>query len=218
MSNLNEKINQIASLDVADRHSQFQLIYFVIGKEPTRQAKMWRCVRELQARQESTLAMENEELEIQDRIDLLKIERRRMEELQSNKHQFDAEMIDADEMQIKIRQIGRKITSLDHTLKTIERKKKYIQEESAVFVDVFEHLEAVEPFKPFDDKQAQIEYWNEKLTQELNMKLLLHHPLDGELVKTILSLTDDIPVKQHTVRLLEGLQKADERACLPNKR
>jgi len=51
-------------------------------------------------------------------------------------------------------------------------------------------------------------YWNEKLSQEFDLKILLHRQPDVELVKTILALTDDLEVKKTTVRLLQNTQKA----------
>jgi prephenate dehydrogenase len=34
------------------RHSYFQLKYFIVGKEPTPQAKIWQCLREMKARRD----------------------------------------------------------------------------------------------------------------------------------------------------------------------
>ena len=52
MPEIKEKISELLKNEVVSRHSYFQLKYFLIGKEPTNQAKMWQCLRELKARQE----------------------------------------------------------------------------------------------------------------------------------------------------------------------
>jgi len=48
-----QKIDEVLNLDPVDRHSYFQLKYFVINKEPTHQSKLWRCIREVAARKDT---------------------------------------------------------------------------------------------------------------------------------------------------------------------
>ena len=62
--------------------------------------------------------------------------------------------------------------------------------------------------KPFDDAEAQKEYWNEKLLEEFNLSVMLRNPLNPELVKTILALDDTSPVKHHVVHVLEQTKKS----------
>ena len=73
-------------------------------------------------------------------------------------------------------------------------------------MEIFHALSQVEPLKPFDDLESQKEYWNERLSQDLNMKVLLQHPLDNELVKTILALDNEMPIKKKAVQILDGFQ------------
>jgi hypothetical protein len=57
--------------NINQRHSYFQLKYFLIGKEPTLQSKMWQCLRELKTRSESlkNIVLENDDLK--DKIEIL---------------------------------------------------------------------------------------------------------------------------------------------------
>ena len=68
-------------------------------------------------------------------------------------------------------------------------------------------MSQVENLKPYDDLESQKLYWNEKLSQEFDLKVLLHGTPDVELVKTILALTDDLEIKKTTVKSLQNTQK-----------
>ena len=205
MSNVNEKIDNLLKNDVVDRHSFFQLKYFVIGKEPTIQAKLWRCIKELKSRRESLNAINLEIEEVNDNKLLLDIQIKDLEELNEMPHQATESMKKQEE--IRERQFQRKIRSYEDVLATLKNKLKDTEEEAAFFLKAYESLIQHEELKPWDDETAQLDYWNEKLSQELNMKLLLNRPLDVELIKTILSLQDDAPIKVQTIHILDKVQK-----------
>ena len=57
MSELMTAMDDLLKNEVVQRHSYFQLKYFLIGKEPTNQAKMWQCLRELKTRRQSLKAI-----------------------------------------------------------------------------------------------------------------------------------------------------------------
>ena len=63
------------------------------------------------------------------------------------------------------------------------------------------------PLRPFDDLEAQRQYWNERLTTKANLKMLTQNTVDSELVETIISLPDDLPIKKHTLRNLNLKQE-----------
>lgn len=202
--------------EVVDRHSFFQLKYFVVGKEPTMQAKMWRCLTELKTRKEAIDSINLEIEETKDTIELLNIEEKRLENInkyESNEKiwtQSEADEIEYREKELKIkkRQIKRKKEGISKSLDNLYKKLKFTQEEAAFFIKSFKQLNQIEELKPFDDFESQKLYWNEKLSQEFDLKVLLHRQPDVELVKTILALTDDLEVKKTTVRLLQNTQKA----------
>lgn len=195
------------NISSVDRHSYFQLKYFIIGKEPTTQSKLWRCVKEANARKESISAIS---LEIEDKLDtleLLNLEVKKNEfYLKCDGNNFDTKDNFANtEFEIKIRKLKRQIKSVENSIASLKIKLKYTQDEIDFFEKTFSALEKIEKIKPFDDLDAQLEYWNEKLSQELNLNLVLQKPLDTELVKTILSLNNS-PVKNEMLTILNKLQ------------
>ena len=63
MSEILEKIKEIITKHkVSSKHSDFQIENFMIGKEYTKQSRIWQCIRELQNRYES---LQNLELELE---------------------------------------------------------------------------------------------------------------------------------------------------------
>jgi hypothetical protein len=197
-SKLKDKIQNLMKNDAVGRHSYFQLKYFVIGKEPTTQAKLWRCIRELESRNKSLQAIELEIEDAKDDIELLHID--------INKTSPFGVDVGEKQKKILIRKNERKTKALVEKLNDLKNKKRYIEEEATFFVQAFESLEKIEKIKPFDDLDAQTEYWNEKLKQELNLNMILRQPFDTELTKTILALDNKMPVKQTMCNVLETLR------------
>lgn len=198
-------MNEVLSNELADRHSLFQLQYFVIGKEPTIQSKLWRCVKELQARQDSIESLNLEIEESSDKIMLLNLDIEH--EVSLNKGDLEFNGFEDPKRKINIRRLERQKKSLNKTVQTLNKKIKYVEEESQFFVSAYKSLSEVETMKPYDDEKSQIEYWNEKLSQEMGLRGLIKQPLDIDLIKTILSLDDRAPVKKKTAEMLERTQK-----------
>ena len=86
----------------------------------------------------------------------------------------------------------------------MKNKQKNVIEEAAFFLNMFNGIEKSANTKmvPYDDFKAQTEYWCEKLSQEMNLKMLLHQPLDVEVVKTILALDSNTSVKNDLIKLI----------------
>ena len=85
MNNDSEITNELNSLNLenmVNRHSFFQLKYFLLGKEPTHQSRLWQCLREIDARKDS---WESILLEIDDVKDDLKIFDLSLEKLELKK-------------------------------------------------------------------------------------------------------------------------------------
>lgn len=195
------EISEILVNEVAQRHSFFQLKYFLIGKEPTTQAKMWQCLRELKSRKDSLEALDLEIEETKDNIELLDIQRER-QMIDCLQPEVDENV--KKERRIYIRQTMRKKAAAEKNLVTINEKKKWIEEECVFFLATFKNLQKVEPLKHFDDIEAQKEYWGERLSQKLNIKMLTHGQLDTEMVETIMALPDDVPVKKQSIATLNA--------------
>lgn len=203
-------IDEVLKQEIVARHSYFQLKYFVIGKEPTTQAKMWQCLRELKARRDSLLAIDLEIEETHDRLELLDMEVKEYEySVPPDDMQFeiDWEKDHRDrKYAIRGRQLQRKIASARQNLTQLEDRKKWLLQEAHFFYESFKNLEKTEPLLDYDDLGAQKQYWGEKLAQKINLKMLLQTPIDIEMVETIIALPDDIPVKKQMVSRLNTIQ------------
>jgi hypothetical protein len=201
--NFMSDIDKVLEAEVAQRHSFFQLKYFVIGKEPTHQARMWQCIRELKARREALVALE---LEIEEGRDNLELS-----EMQFDEHINTDDVVNRDKYAERRRHImGRKllrqVNAAKNNLAQLEDKKKWLLQEAQFFLESFKNLEKIEKMKPFDDLDAQKAYWGEKLANKINLKMLMQNPVDTELIETVIALPDDIPVKQTMVKRLNSIQ------------
>lgn len=201
------QIDEVLKNEVASRHSYFQLKYFLIGKEPTNQGKMWQCLRELKTRRESLYSLELEVEETKDRLELLDIKVEKIKNPQTMS-QFGIDTPDEltdlgkREQAVKLRQSERQRKAILASLESLVERKKWLEEESKFFLETFKSIQKVEPLKAFDNIDAQKQYWGEKLAQKLNLKMLTSNALDSELVETIVALPDDVPLKKQTLTTL----------------
>ena len=67
------EMKEILKNEIAERHSYFQMKYFIINKEPTIQSKMWQCLREIKTRHESLESIMLEIDEGKDNLELIDI-------------------------------------------------------------------------------------------------------------------------------------------------
>jgi hypothetical protein len=203
-------IDEALKAEVTSRHSYFQLKYFVIGKEPTTQAKMWQCLRELKTRRESIVAIEMQIEESKDQLELLDIqieEHKLCKPSDDIQFQYEHERERRDrKYEITGKQLKRQAKAARENLAQLEEQRVWLLQEARFFLESFKNLEKVEPLKDFDDLVAQKQYWGEKLAQKINLKMLLQSPLDMELIETALALPDDIPVKTQMVNRLNNVQ------------
>ena len=193
-------MEKLLETEVTQRHSYFQLKYFLIGKEPTNQAKMWQCLRELKTRRQSLKAISLEREDLKDKLELLDINKQRKTS-ELDKNDGSDELL-FKELRIGLRQIERQIKSLEENLQEINERQKWIEEESKFFVETFKNLQKIEPLQHFDDFESQKQYWNEKLTQKINLKMLTQNSVDAELVETIVALPDEVQIKKQTLQTL----------------
>ncbi len=201
---LKAETTELLKHEVVQRHSFFQLKYFLIGKEPTVQSKMWQCLRELKQRRESLDAIELERDEVKDKISLIDISMLKLTAAYGNENQPE---LDRRELEIRIRQTERQKKALIRNLEDLDDKERWLNDECLFFVETFKNLEKVEPLRPFDDIEAQSQYWNEKLTQKANIKMLTQNTIDSELIETIVALPNDLPIKKHTLQNLNIKQE-----------
>jgi hypothetical protein len=209
-SELTEKLKNILKDDIPNRHSFFQLDHFIIKKEPTIQAQLWQCLRELRTRNETIEKIKLEIEETKDRLELLNIqEKKGLVAWDQQEATEEMDKLYKRELEINVRQLKRQRIACEHSIADLEKKLSETLEETEYFVNTFEELSKIEELKPFDDPKAQQEYWNERLRNELNMRILLKHPIDIELAKTILSLNDATPIKRELTKILMTVQKQE---------
>lgn len=213
MSEILEKIKQIITKHkVSSKHSDFQIENFMIGKEYTKQSKIWQCIRELQNRYESLQNLELELEQAKDNIELqkLKIQKTKLKLPKSNV--LEIKFIEEKEIQIVVRKKERLLKTLESTLNKLEDKKEVLLAESKKILEIFNNLAKDSEVLDWDNQTAQNEYWNTKFKYELNVYTLLGHPINPELAKSILSLPDTAPIRsQFAAALIENQKKLTEK-------
>lgn len=191
---ISKEMNELNLDDMVNRHSFFQLKYFLLGKEPTHQAKLWQCLRELDSRKESWEALLLEIDDVNDNLKLLQLQIERLE----SKDKFKSEYI-KQVHNIKLSKLKRRKIYTDKNLNKLIIKKKNLLEEIDFFLKSYKNLENAEALKPFDDLDSQKEYWGQKLLQKLNLRKVMGIAPDLDVLDTILLLPDDVPIKQQTI-------------------
>lgn len=191
-----EAKNILINTNISNRHTFFQLKHFVLGKEITTQSKMRKCIKEIDARFESLNNLKSSIDEANDDVRLLEI---RIEKLQKKKKNDEIK-------EIQIRKLNRKKNSFLSVIDSLDKKLKECEEEINFFTKAYKQLEKIEPLKDYDDLEENKNFWNEHFSQELQLRLLLQKPLDLELVKCILSLDKDSPIRLEMIGILENIQ------------
>jgi hypothetical protein len=199
---LNQVTNLLEECQPISRHSLFQLKYFVLGKEPTLQAKLRKCLNELDVRKNSLENMELSLEDLDDNVELLDLE---IEQAERQKKETDDDL-NKKGIDIQIRRKRRKRKSLENQISYLKQKKEECKVETEFFLNAFRSLEQIEKLKPFDDLEANAQLWNEKYTQMLNMTLLLQRPLDFEFVNCVLAMDKEMPIRKELINILDQIQ------------
>jgi hypothetical protein len=206
-SQIHEQISEtLKNKEIINRHSFFQLRYFLIGKEPTHQSRMWRCIRELEVRKQSIEGANIELEDISDKKELMEIETEKLLK-QKTEAEMEGKELNIRELDVKLRRMARRKAAHSKSVETLQKKLKEIEEEAVFLLTAFEKLEELEPLKPYDDMKSQMEFWNQKISQEIQLRSLQGLPLDLEVMKTALALDDKMPVKQQLLGSLASAKK-----------
>lgn len=201
---LNKEIEKVLINLPEARHSYYQLKHFVIGKEVTNQARMWQCLRELQARKKTIDSAEMQIEELKDKIELIDIKRAKEElNIEEEKNEFKKVLIEKERI-IFFRSLERQKNSLLITIKELEDTIKFSKQEALFFLKTFQSIEINEPLKDYDDLESQEEYWNEKIAQKIHLKLLMNQGIDTELAETALSLHENALIRQQMEKILNA--------------
>jgi hypothetical protein len=205
----------VESRPVSSRHTFYQLKHFVLGKELTTQAKMQKCLREIDARK---CSMKSMVLGIEDAEDELKMLGLKMALLEKKKEKNE---LHKEYKAIQKRKLSRKKAVLQDTIDDMRRKLLETEEETSFFLGAYRQLEKIEPLRRHDDPEANAQYWNENFAQELELRLLLQKPLDLDLVKCILAMDSESATRKEMIGILEQIQNrallASEQAKLAVK-
>jgi hypothetical protein len=186
---------------VSGRHTFYQLKHFVLGKEITTQAKMWKCVRELEARVGAAKSIINGIEEAEDDLRILDIRGQVLEKKKSKS------ALHREYKEIRRRKLGRRRASLEESLADMRRRLGETEEEMKFFLGAYRQLEAIEPLRPHDDPEANASYWDQNFAQELQLRMMLQRPLDTELVKCILAMHEGSSVRRELVGILDQIQR-----------
>lgn len=202
-----ERLDKVLSEHkIPERHSFFQIKNFIIGKEPTPQAQLWKILRELKVRKENIASIELQIADSQDNLEEIEIRKAHIE-IRSNATDEFAKKIEA----INLRRIERQKKSIQNTISNLQEKLVYINEETEYLLNAFEAISKNNPFEAYDSPKVQKDYWNEFIAEELNLRAMLRQAPDLELIKTALSLDNDMPVKKKLIESFQSLQKENAR-------
>lgn len=172
----------------SERHSFFQLKHFIISKEPTVQGKLQACIRELNSRKNELQAIE---VELADEHD-----NKRLLEIRMERPRKDTERND-----ILKRKLKRQLMAKDARIQYLRKRLKSVEQEAHFILEIYEWLLTQEPLKDWDDFKVQGDYWNQKLLNELHVKLILTNSIDTELIHSILAMPENSPVKAEMLKL-----------------
>jgi hypothetical protein len=110
----------------------------------------------------------------------------------------------SEEEQIKIRQTRRRIKGVDHQIESFASTIKAKENEANFLIGLYEKLIEIEPEKDWDSLEVQANYWNAKLTQEIETRLLLSQQPNAEDFKTVMAMPNGLPIKDATAKLIEN--------------
>lgn len=205
MSNLIEEIDKIVPEGSKNRHSFFQLQYFVISKEPTTQARIHACKRELYARRRSMASIM---LEIEQQQDSIRLSELEIEKIKAENKDL------AEYHHILIRKTKREIYAKKIQIDDLKIKFTSFEEEANFIIGMYQKLIELEPEKDWDSLEVQANYWNAKFAKELEFKLLLQQPISIETYYSIMSMPDGLPTKQLMKSIVDNKKQPN---LLPQK-
>lgn len=190
----------ISKTGVSGRHTFYQLKHFVLGKEVTTQAKMWKCIRELEARLGSARSIMRGIEEAEDDLRLLDIRGQILEKKKTKG------VLHREYKEIRRRKLGRSRLALEESLADMRKRLEETEEEMRFFLGAYTQMESMEPLRPHDDQEANADYWDQNFAQELQLRMMLQRPLDVELVKCILALDEGSATRKDMVGMLEQIR------------
>ena len=211
MNEIEKELKDIChNYDLPQRHTDFQIEHFIIGKESSFYGRIWQCLRELQQRYETIQAVDCELLDIEDNIKLEEIE---LKKLQIKNKNYESPIsqelaeLKKQKKEIILRKQTRKVDSYKKSLDKTRQRRMEVLAECRKFIEVFKTLINEKSFVDINDPQAQLEFWNAKFGSELNLHAMLNHPMNAELVKSVLALPNESNIKGQLINAFDNLGK-----------
>lgn len=209
---MNVIINDIKEIcnrfKLPQRHTDFQIENFIIGKETSICGQMWQCIRELQNRLDILESIDLELIDAKENMELAEIDLDKLQ-LKNKKEDFaDCDktvLLKKRKKEILILKQKRKIDSYERSITRTKSKKEDVQAESETLLNIFRRLINEHSFVDINDPAAQLEFWNSKFGTDLNLTAMLNHPLNSELVKSVLALPKESTVKIQLQKALESI-------------
>ena len=101
-----------------------------------------------------------------------------------------------------VRKMQRGLKNLENNyVKLLENKKNY-EEECKKILEIFDKINANNSIMKWNDNNAQLEYFENKFGNELNLDFLLGNPVNKELVRSILQLDNSSKLKHNFLEFI----------------
>lgn len=203
LENIENKLNEfVEKHHLLPKHTDFQIEHFMIGKESSKNGKIWQCVRELGSRKENLDSLQLEQEQTQDNLELAKIKLDIIKARTVFNKNFQIENLNKRKKEILIRKQERTIKNIEKSLEKLKERKLSILLECKKIIEVFNHYNPQNKVIDIDDKDNQLEYWNSKFLEEINLSAMLGLPVGVEIVKSVLALPENSQVKNQLVNAM----------------
>jgi hypothetical protein len=219
MSEIEKSLFEVCEkYNLPQRHTDFQIEHFIIGKECSIYGKMWQCIRELQTRKDTVKALDADLIDLQDNLAFeelsLKELQYRSPDVASDQEDVVLAEIKQEKHKIEIKKQTRKVQSIENSIqKTIARKNDVLGE-TAKFLSLLNEIINDKSFVDINDPNAQLEFWNSKFHAELNLTAMLNQPINSELVKSVLAMPNESVAK---IQLQNALGNISRKLLNTNK-
>lgn len=205
---IEEQLNAITEKNkILPKHTNFQIEHFMLGKETSTNGKLWQCIRELGSRKENLTAVNLEIDETRDNLELANLKLEYFKNKPTFHKNVVLEKLANKKKEILIRKHERRIKNLESALVKVYERKTAILSECEKIIEVFnKHNPDNKPID-IDDEKNQLEYWNSRLMEEINLSAMCGVAPSVELIKSVLAMPNDSQVKIQLGNAMAGAKK-----------
>lgn len=188
-------LNEALKNDMADRHSYYQLKYFLVDSEPTHQARLWQCLREMRSRRDTINSICLELEDARDRIAINQAKAEIAAEKAERACNGDKKSPEARIAAAKARMAERRSLAAEKRAGDLSKRLRNVLEEARFLVETFKQMGGTDALKDWDDPQVQKEYWDAKLGDEVRRRIVAGQGMDSTLIGTVEHLHKDAKVR-----------------------